>query len=131
MNNPSKTLLGITLAITVFTSQGCVLLAGAAVGGAGYAYATGALTKNLDQQTEYIYQASIRAMEVLDAYVVTAESFPAYAKIHAEDLDGRTIRINISALTERASKITIRVGNFGNEQYSEQILNLIKDELYR
>ena len=49
--------------------------------------------------------------------------------IKTEFDDGKRVKIHINALTERSSKITIRIGVFGDETKSQMLLNAIQKRL--
>ncbi len=121
--------LGLLLGVSLLSSQGCVLLAGAAAGVGGYAYATGSLAKNLDSSTNEVHDAAIRGLKDIGAFVVTDNSDGKETKIHAESVDGKNIKVDIEPLTDRASKIKIRVGTFGSETESLAILKAITNRL--
>lgn len=114
---------------TVAASQGCVLLAGAAVGAGGYAYVTGALSKNLDAKVDKVHAAALKGLKDLGAFVVSEDQSSQKSEIHAESEDGKNINIDIEALTEQASKIKIRVGTIGNESDSLRVLKAVMNHL--
>ena len=47
----------------------------------------------------------------------------------AKDTKGQDVHVNVEALTERSSKLSIRVGVFGDEAVSQMILNAIQKRL--
>ena len=61
-----KFLLVGLLFVSVISAQGCILLAGAAVGGSGVAYALGKLEHNVDEDLERTHKATLKALEKLD-----------------------------------------------------------------
>ncbi|MCA9402216.1 MAG: DUF3568 family protein [Candidatus Omnitrophica bacterium] len=117
------------LCLTVVCAQGCMLVAGAAVGAGGYAYATGALAKNVDANYADVHSAALDGLRDTGAFVVKETIGQSSADIHAESEDGTTIKIDIEALTERAAQIKIRYGTFGNEAESLRILNATMNRL--
>lgn len=119
----------ILLALTVLTCQGCVLLAGAAVGAGGYAYATGYLAKNIDAHHEDVHAAAMEGLKDIGAFVVSDRIGHQESDIHAESANAKSIKIHTEALTEHASQIKIRVGTFGNEAESLRILNATLNRL--
>ena len=119
----------ILLALAVMTSQGCVLLAGAAVGAGGYAYATGHLAKNVDAYHQDVHAAAMEGLKDIGAFVVSDRIGHQKSNIHAESANAKSIKIHIEALTEHASQIKIRVGTFGNEAESLRILNATLNRL--
>ena len=129
MTRFKRALPALLLGITVLTSQGCMLLAGAAVGAGGYAYVTGALAKNVDANYGDVHSAALDGLRDIGAFVVSETIGQQKGDIHAESADGKTIKIDIEALTDHASQIKIRVGNFGDEAESLRILNAILNRL--
>ncbi len=112
------------LVLLVVTAQGCMLVAGAAVGAGGYAYATGALEKNVDAHYAELHGATLDALKSdVGAFVVSEDLGQDGSVIHGKTADGRHIKITITSLTLKASQIKIRVGTFGDEAESIQILN--------
>ncbi len=77
MEKMRNLIVGLCLLTATVTSQGCVLLAGAAVGAGGYAFATGSLSKNLDATTETVHKASLKGLEDLHALLPQYEIFLA------------------------------------------------------
>lgn len=122
-------IIGASFLATVAASQGCVLLAGAAVGAGGYAYVTGALSKNLDAKVDKVHAAALKGLKDLGAFVVSEDQSSQKSEIHAESEDGKNINIDIEALTEQASKIKIRVGTIGNESDSLRVLKAVMNHL--
>lgn len=110
--------------------SGCVaLLVGAAAGAGGVAYVQGGLEKNVDHSVAQAYKASLAALKSLDMFVTSKEQDPHSAKIKAEASDGKSVTIDIESLTERSSKIKIRVGIMGDQERSQIILNAIQRRL--
>ena len=107
--------------------QSCIpLVVGAAAGVGGYAYYSGALVKNLDYEVKEVDQAAAKALRDL-GYSVTSDELNAHdAKIRANDPQNKKVLINIQALTERASRVEIRAGVFGDKEKSLAILNAIE-----
>ena len=106
-----------------------LLVIGAALGAGGVSYARGALIRNVDEQVDDIHSAALDAIKDLKLFVTEEEVGKRSVAIKAEYSDGRKVRIFIDALTEYASKITIRVGNFGNQDESQKILSAIEKNL--
>lgn len=119
----------LLLGLTVLSAQGCMLVAGAAVGAGGYAFATGALVKNVDANYADVHSAALDGLRDIGAFVVNETIGQTAADIHAESEDGKTIKVNVEALTDRASQIKIRYGTFGNEAESLRILNATMNRL--
>ncbi|MBZ0165816.1 MAG: DUF3568 domain-containing protein [Candidatus Omnitrophica bacterium] len=114
----------ILLGLIVITAQGCMVVAGAAMGAGGYAYVTGAVEQNVDAHYAELHGATLDALRSdIRATVISEDLGTEGSDIHAEAADGRAIKIKIEALTLRASHIRIRVGIIGDEPESLRILN--------
>src|SRR3990167_5110932 len=107
--------LGIVLLGAVITSSGCALLFGAAAGAGGFAYVKGDLQKNFDYPLDRLHKACTRALRDLKAIVSSDETDKHSSKIKFTLEGDKTGEINIKALTEKASKLSIRIGIFGDE----------------
>lgn len=119
--------LSAVLASFVIGTAGCVpLIIGAAAGVGGYAWVKGTLTKQFDTTAVQLYQATLKGLNELDLSVQDDEHDRLSAKIVSEFSNGKSIKININALTERVARIKIRVGILGDKSKSEMILNSIQ-----
>lgn len=120
----------IFLSAVVVTQSGCFgLLVGAAAGAGTFAFVSGDLEYNFDASVEQAHSASIRALRKLALPVSQDIHDKHNAKIKSTYADGKDITIAVTALTEKSSKIQIRVGVFGDQTRSENILNTIKKYL--
>lgn len=125
--NYSCSLICVILLITI---TGCVpLLIGAAAGAGSMTYVKGALIKNVDKPVAKVHKASLSAIEGLDLFITSDELNKHSAIIKAEYEDGKKVKVFIDALTERSSKITIRIGTFGDDDRSQVILTAIQKKL--
>ena len=114
----------------LMVSTGCVpLLLGAVAGAGGMTYVKGALIKNVEYDVKKVHKASLSAVKELDLFVLSDELNKHSAIIKAEYDDGRSVRVIIDALTEYVSKITIRIGVFGDQEEARFILNAIESKL--
>ncbi len=118
------------LLAAMITASGCFwLVAGAAAGAAGYAWVSGALVKEFNVSTEQLHEATIRALRDLEMPIKKDDYDRLTATLKSEFADGQDVVIRIDAITEKASKIQIRVGMLGNKNRSEIIYNTIMDQL--
>lgn len=118
------------LSATVVTQSGCfALLVGAAAGAGTIAFVNGDLEYNFDASVEQVHSASVRALRKLGLPVSQDVNDTHNAKIKSTYADGKDISITITALTEKSSKIQIRVGTFGDQVRSESILTTIQKYL--
>jgi len=118
------------LGLLIFATSGCVpLVLGAAAGAGGYAYVRGELERNFDNSVKDIHKATLRALKTQDVFVQMDELNLHSAKFRGEYEDGKSVTVNIESLTERSSKVKIRVGTFGDEVKSQGLMNAIERKL--
>lgn len=121
---------GSILILYLMTNSGCLpLLVGAAAGAGGVAYVRGTLVKNVDNPVAQVHKAAAGACKSLKISVQYDDLNEHSARIKGTLDDGKKVDINVAALTERSSKIQIRVGLFGDETKSQMILNVIQKKL--
>jgi len=123
------TFLFFSLCFCLVSFQGCFVLLGAVAGAGGIAYVKGGLEKNFDKKVSELHRAGLAGLKDLELFISDDEINLHSAYIIAETDKEKEIRIDIEALTERSSKIKIRVGVFGNEVLSQSILNAIQKRL--
>lgn len=115
---------------SLMTMVGCVpLIIGAAAGAGGLGYIKGALIENIDEPVNKINKATVAALGEFGVFVIVDELNKHSSYIRAEYKDGRNIQVNIDALTEYVSKITIRIGVFGDQDESMMILKAIEKRM--
>jgi hypothetical protein len=108
---------------------GCIpLIVGAAAGAGGIAYVQGTLEKNFDKPVAKLQRAATAGLKDIGAIVTHEEADQHAGKIKAEFME-KEITIDIEALTEKASKIKIRVGVFGDEAISQTVLNAVTNRI--
>ena len=114
----------------MFLMAGCIpIIIGAAAGAGGVAYAEGILTKNLDEPIDRLHKISLSALKGLKMTIDQERISGARSIIKAFDVDRSKITVTIEKLTEKSSKLNIRVGVFGDQTKSQMILNAIQKKL--
>ena len=130
MKHFQKLSLNIFCVCLLMTMAGCIpLLIGAAAGVGGMTFVKGKLVHNVDHTVDQVHKASLKALKDLDLFVISDELNKRSSVTKAEYENGEKISVFIDVLTERSSKITIRVGTFGDHEESQAILNLILKKL--
>ena len=120
----------LALAIVISGCAEAVLIGVGAAGGAGAALWTkGKMVEELDASLSKAYTASVAALKDLELPVNKDVKGGLKAKIESQFPDGKYVLIGIRALTESSSKITVRVGAFGDKARSEKILGAIHQHL--
>jgi hypothetical protein len=109
---------------------GCAMVVGAAAGAAGVAYVKGEAEKIYDAPIARVYNATLVAVKD-DLGLVVYESYLAglEGEIEARRLDEKEVDIDLKALTENTTKVKIRVGTWGDEEYSRLIFSKIDKRL--
>ena len=123
-----KVLLAALLVGMAALVQSCVV---AAVGaGAGTAvYVMGKFKTYEAHELSTVYAATEKAMGQLELNVTRKTKDAMSATIVARDSADKKITIKLSATPDKTTKISIRVGTFGNETKSRLIYEQIKKNL--
>lgn len=123
-------LVSITLFLCVMFVCGCIpLIIGAAAGVGGYSWMNGAMEKDYYVSSKKLHSATLKGLKNMGVKISENKEDKHFAKIIAEFADGKSININIEGVTERSSKIKVRVGLMGNKIRSEMILNAVQKYL--
>jgi hypothetical protein len=110
-------------------TSGCALflVGGAAAAGAGgYAYVSGELKDTESVSLDTAYNATLAAMKDLQYAVVSKPKDAMTATITVRNAKDEKIVITLNKQSATITEIHIRVGTFGDEQLSRQILDKIK-----
>ena len=122
------TLLFVGAAVSI---QGCGLelaVVGAAAGGT-VAYVKGDLQTVESADIDAVYKAALKAVDELELSITQKTKDAMSAKIVARDAQDKKITIKLGATVEGATKVSIRVGLFGNKRKSRLIYEQIKEYL--
>lgn len=124
----NSVVLGALLAF----SSGCaaLLLTGGAAAGAGaIAYVRGELKSTETATLDKTWTATLAAMSDLELSVSTKQKDALSAKLAARGAGDKKIQVDLKRLTDKETEIRIRVGTFGDEVISRQVLDKIKKRL--
>jgi hypothetical protein len=109
--------------------SGCALLlaggAGAAGAGTGV-YVKGDLETNLEAPLERTIEATNRAIDNLEFVKISEEADKLTGEITARTAQDKKIKIKLDKVTDNTTKISIRVGVFGDKALSYSLLEEIK-----
>lgn len=120
-------ILGIGLVIS-----GCApaLIAGGAVAGAGTAlYVRGEMNTTIDSPYDNVWRATLDGLNDLGMRPTIRDKQANKATIQTRRLDGKTVRIKITPYTKRTTNVSVRVGTFGDEASSKEIMDAIIAQL--
>ncbi|MCA9400184.1 MAG: DUF3568 family protein [Candidatus Omnitrophica bacterium] len=122
--------IAVLVVLSGLSFSGCVpLMAGAAVGAGAVAYVQGVLHKNYDEPIKKLHQAVMDALKEGGQFVNEDTLNVQDSKTTGEFFDGQKFTITLNSLTEKATKLSIRVGMFGNKSRSLELLNNIEEHL--
>jgi uncharacterized lipoprotein len=114
--------------------SGCVpaaLVAGAAVGIAGYKYFEGALTVVYNAPFENTWNASLEALEGMELKIEDKDHGLSSGKIKARQPDDTVISVGMKYISSEQTEVTIKIGLFGDEKESNNIKDKIAGVLFK
>ncbi len=130
-----KRLLSVGLIGLVVIASGCEALvigsAGAALGGAGILYYRGRAEKVYAVPLERCYDATLIAVKGLGYGLEKKALDKKSGKVVAEGVKSKKITIKMTALAPESTKLTVRVGVFGDQRKSQEIIDEIDQALGR
>ena len=127
-----KALLISFAAMSLMVCNGCALLlvGGAAAAGAGAVYYMDGQLKDTEAVSlPTANAATLAALHDLKFVVISNAQDALTDKIIARTATDTKIEITLTKQSAKITEIRIRVGTFGNEQMSRDILNQIKSHL--
>jgi len=114
----------------VFTGCAAALVAGGVAAGAGTVlYVKGDLETTLERPYDNVWDASLEGIRALGLRPSRRDKGAEKGVIKARRLDGKTVTILVYPLTMKTTKLSIRVGTFGDEESSREILTAIEAKL--
>ena len=125
-----QTVLLLALAIQISGCAEAVLVGVGAVGGAGAVlWAKGKMVEELDVPFSKAHTATLAALKDLEFPIKKDTKKGLKAKVESQYPDGKLVWVNIRAVTESSSKISVRVGTFGDKSRSQKIFDAIHQRL--
>ena len=123
-------LLAVLAGLTV-SSSGCLLVAAGAGAAGTVAYMRGDLEVGLPYHIEFVYDATRQAMTQLQLPVVEGRTMKdaLSATIVARDAEDKRVTIKLRSESELSTRISIRIGTFGDQTKSQMIYDRIRDNL--
>jgi hypothetical protein len=125
----SKFLLALPLLLLPAAQSGCLIAAAAVGTGATVAYVRGDLETTLDASPNQVADASVAAAKDLSLVVVSHDIDGLGGKVVTRTADDTRIVIAIEGQSDKLSKVTIRVGTFGDNAIQQRVMDKIKSEL--
>jgi len=112
-------------------SAGCLVVAAGAGAAGTVAYLEGDLEAVEPYKIDTVYAAARETMKKLQLPVLEGKTQKdaLSATIAARDAEDKRVIIKLNAQTEETTKISIRVGTFGDHTKSQMIYNRIRENL--
>jgi hypothetical protein len=124
-----RLLVALLLGISVVGLTGCVAVVAAGAAGTGVAWFSGRLEANLDQNIDAVFAASQKALTQLEFANISNKKSSIDARLVSRTALDKKVEITLQRVTDRSTKVMIRVGVFGDETLSMSILDKIKAAL--
>ena len=123
--------LVLLLAGLMVHSTGCLAVAAGAGAAGTVAYMRGDLEVEEPYPIDAVYTASRETMEQLKLSVLEGKTQQdaLSAVIVARDAEDKRIMIRLKAATEETTKISIRIGTFGDQTKAHRIYNRMRENL--
>jgi len=114
----------------VISSSGCfMLVVGAAAGVGGVVWANGSLQQTFDKPLYKLHAATLKGLQSIDLPVLVEQKENLLSKFESEFSDEKHIWITLKQTERKTTELSIRVGAFGDELRSQQILDAITKAL--
>jgi hypothetical protein len=114
---------------TAVMVQGCIIAAVGAGAAGTIAYVKGDLESVQSYNIDTVYQATLDAMNDLDLPVLSKTKDALTAEVVARDAQDKKVTIKLKAATEETTKLSIRIGTFGDKTKSQLIYDKIRENL--
>jgi len=124
-----RLLAALLLGVSAAGLTGCVAVVAAGAAGTGVAWYSGRLEANLDQNIEVVFAASQKALNQLEFANISNKKSSVDAQLVSRTALDKKVEITLQKVTDRSTKVMIRVGVFGDETLSMSILDKIKAAL--
>lgn len=120
----------IFLAGALFSGcAGALVAGGAALGATTVLFVQGEMETEFSSPIQEVYQATLVAMERLQFDVIEQRYKPHQGIVRAEMADGKIVRVKIVPQKRKSTRVSVRVGVFGDESISSEVLLAIWNEL--
>lgn len=117
------------LAIIAMTQSGCLVAAAAGAAGGTVAYVKGDVEAVVEGNVEQTFNATKAAMDELKMPLLATWASAMEGHVEARVGTDNKATVNINGQSEKLSKVSIRVGTFGDQGLSQAILEKIKANL--
>jgi len=120
----------VAVMVVILVSQsGCLVAAAAGAAGGTVAYMKGDVEAVVEGNVEQTFNATKAAMDELKLPLMATWANAMEAHVEARVGTDNKATVNINGQSEKLSKVSIRVGTFGDQGLSQAILEKIKANL--
>src|SRR5262249_48905290 len=119
----------VGLALLATTGLSSCLAVAAGAGAAGAVYVMGSLDSTVPGTPENVVDATEGALKDTDIQVLSKDATGIDGDVVARTALDTKIHVTVKKQDEKTSKISIRVGTFGDRELSQQIYDKIKAKL--
>jgi hypothetical protein len=121
--------LSVLLTSLMVSSTGCLVVAAGAGAAGAVAYMQGDLETSEPYDIATVYAAAQKAAADLKLYVLESGQDALSATVVARDAADKRITIKLKSVTEKTTKVSVRVGTFGDDAKSQMVYNRIRENL--
>lgn len=114
---------------TMFMSGCAAVVVGAGAGAGAYAYSKGELKSVEAASLDKVYKAVEKTVTEMNFVVETKSKDALVGEVVCKGAGDKTIKIKLKFVTDKTTEVSIRVGFWGDENFSYQILKKIRDNL--
>lgn len=102
---------------------------GVGAGIVGYTWYKGELQETVSASVPHIHQATLEGLKDLNIRIDGSRHDNLTSKVLAVLANGEEVKINTKSIKQSKSKISIRIGTFGDKKHSMLIMDVIKKHL--
>lgn len=117
------------LVLVALASTSCMFFVAASGVGAGVVFAAGDIELDIGASPEELIQATETAMKEMDMPVMSSSSTALEGSVVSQMADGKKVEVNVRRSTDEVTKLSIRVGRFGDKSVSAAIYSRIQRSL--
>ena len=108
---------------------GCTVHPREPIGTGTFSYVSGRLAWTYPVDINMAWAATLRALKKLDIQIQDKTIDGLGGLIYALRADQTKVSVQFEPVSQRAARVSIKIGAFGNREQSEQIHNVIQTEL--
>jgi len=124
-----QVILAILYVAAAVLLTGCIIAAVGAGAAGTVAYVKGDLETIESKKLEVVHEATVKALKDLELSISQDTKDKMAATVIARDSQDKKVTVNLTAVTDESTEISIRFGTFGNEAKSTMVYNKIKENL--